>query len=232
MLHPQLAADQGVKVIGHVAGGINVLDVGLAIRVDDNAVLYLDAAAGNHIGGWLDAHTHDHKVTIKLATCIGDHPLHAVCAFKARHKFTKVHLHTIFTMKIGKDTPNIIAQDMGQWDGQWFDHGYRDTALTEGGCHLRANKAHAHHHRPAAWTTCGANAIRIRNCAQIINAGQIGARHGQLTVAHAGGNEDFRIGNAFAIFQFDYFLYGINAFGQRAKARFNRAFNVVSGWSH
>src|SRR5207237_8746714 len=85
---PVLDTDQapkdGVRVIGHVPGGVDALHVGLAVLVDHDAVLELHISACQDIGNGLDADADHDEITVEPSTAARHHTSHVTFAFKVR----------------------------------------------------------------------------------------------------------------------------------------------------
>ena len=70
MLHSDPAIEDRVIVIRDVTRGVNAADVGLAVLVDDNAVVHVNAAAFEHVHRRLDADAHDDEVALETQACL------------------------------------------------------------------------------------------------------------------------------------------------------------------
>ena len=72
-----------VIVVGHVAGGVDVLDVRSAVLVHEDPVAGLHAAASDEVHDRFDSHPDNGEITIDAPTAFGDHPFDAPVALEA-----------------------------------------------------------------------------------------------------------------------------------------------------
>jgi hypothetical protein len=65
VFHSDPPIEDRVIVIRDITRGVNAVDIGLAVLVNDHAVVHDNAAVFEHVGRWLDADTHDDKVALR-----------------------------------------------------------------------------------------------------------------------------------------------------------------------
>jgi hypothetical protein len=176
VLDPQMPAEEGMKVIGHISRGIDVLYVGLAVLVDHDAVVDLHSGIDQEIGDRLYSYTGHDEIALDATTGIRYHTLHVSCTLESDCRLLKEHLYPIVTVESRKDAPNLLAQHPVQRRFERLYYHDLQPSMAQRCSNLGANETHADQHRSAATTAPRTDAISIANRAQIVDTFQVGPR--------------------------------------------------------
>jgi hypothetical protein len=102
VLHPEVATEDRMVVAGHVAGREDALDRGLAVLVDQDAVVDLHPAPADELHVGLDAHADHHRLALDPPSPAGLDEL-AVCSLGHRlHLLAGAQVHAVLPVDLGE----------------------------------------------------------------------------------------------------------------------------------
>src|SRR5215212_2829575 len=136
-------------------------------------------------------------------------PLHTLRALERGDLIFEDQLRPVIAVDILDYPADLLAYDPAQRHRVPIHDRYFHARLPEGGCHLRADKPHPHHHRlPTRGDLC-ADLVGVSNCAQAIDALQVNSWDRDAPVASPGGDKQRLVGHAFSVVELDQLLGGI-----------------------
>ena len=100
VLHAKSAPEDGMQVIGHVAGGEDALHVRPAELVHCHAVVELDARRAQPVDDWFHPQAEHGEVAVEALPVGGHHPLHAAGALEGGHAIIEEHPHPVIPMEL------------------------------------------------------------------------------------------------------------------------------------
>jgi hypothetical protein len=95
MLNAHPSSKQRVIVVGHVACGIDMINRGATMLVDEHSVVCLDAAPSDEVHVGLDANAYNREVALDPATISRHHPPYVPIALKGRDALAEDRFHAM-----------------------------------------------------------------------------------------------------------------------------------------
>ena len=143
VLHSHLAIEDWMIVIRDVTGGVNTADVGLAILVDDDAVVQVDTATFEHLHRWLDADANDDEVALETQACLGDDGGYPPGSFERGHRVFEDGANSVTAMKVSDGLADRFAEQAEERRCRWVDRDHVQTFLPKRRRDLRTDEPHA-----------------------------------------------------------------------------------------
>ena len=195
MLDADLAAEQRVERVRHVAGGEDVLFGGAQGLVGQHAVVDFQTrgrgqlvvrgrADADHeqVGGDFGARGGDDHAGAEL-----DRPL------------AEAEVDAVRAVQVGEDRAELGAELVVQRARLGLEHGDRAAVGAGGGGGLQADPAGPGHHDPRARLEGGAQPFRVRRGAQVEHLVPVGAGEAQPPGRRAGGQEQLVVVHGAAV---------------------------------
>ena len=149
MLDPPLAAVERVEEVGDVAGGEDARSLGLEALVDEDAVVERETAIGEEVDIRYDTDADHGELGFDAEAALGFHiaqPALAIAA-EAGHLLLEQQFDTVFAVESGELVAQLRRSELVEQTVTAVDQGDGQAELAQGGGHLHADEAAAHHDR-------------------------------------------------------------------------------------
>src|SRR5215212_1289610 len=157
-------------------------------------------------------------------------PLHTLRALERGDLIFEDQLRPVIAVDILDYPADLLAYDPAQRHRVPIHDCYLHARLPEGGCHLRADKAHPHHHRlPTRGGLC-ADVVGVGHRAQAIDALQVKSRDRDAPVASPRSDKQRLVGYALSVVELDHLLGSIYAGDPMPKSGFDVVLAVEVEW--
>ncbi|MGF6181686.1 hypothetical protein ABIB42_002710 [Massilia sp. UYP32] len=181
-------AKHGVGEIGDVARRPHQRMRGLQVLVDAHAVVQRQAAAFQPAEVGRDTDADAHQVARQPAPALGDDHLDLPLAMEGGDRIGQ-HFHALAGVQRAQVVADAVVVQLVEQHAVARQHGHLHTLAREGRRHLEGDEAAADHHRPRRALHRAAQKPRVAGRAQVVDAGQPGARHREMHGTHAGGDQ-------------------------------------------
>ena len=173
VLHPHLFLEDRVVPAAHVPDGVDAGGRGQG-RVADDAVPQLQPRALQPARLRRDPDPHDHQVRLHRRPVREQHALDPLAALEAGHERVAAHVHAALAMKIRAGFPDLRADRVRERRRQRLDERDLEPRATRDRGHLRADEPRPHHRHPWPLRQLGADAHRVVDGAQRVDARKVG----------------------------------------------------------
>ena len=136
MLDADVALEDRVVVVRHVAGRVDPVDVGAAVLVHQDAVVELHVRPHQQIDVRLDPEAHHDEVTLDGPPLGGHHALHTPSALERGHAILEDQLDPLVAVDPGHHLADLEAEHPLKGSSHAVDRRHLEPPATQRGSNL------------------------------------------------------------------------------------------------